>query len=234
LPLWGKKQALTITAKEVRTLLKTILDKGRTPATYNRYLTLIKVIFNRAIEWDVISSNPANYVKPLEENNQRERYLSQTEITRLLLALEHAPFNAANAIKLALFTGQRIGNIRSAKWEDISETYWLIPKTKSGKSHRVPLSPEARDILNSQRAINSTGNYIFPGKCGKSHIVSVQSIWEKVRTQSLLHNRGGFVLKSWRFWVGCFTKRAFIIIWFALPFIGAFWTDLLNCETCLG
>jgi len=167
-------------------LLKTLLDKGRAPATYNRYLALVKVIFNRAIEWKIVSSNPAEYIKLLEENNERERYLDNTEITRLLHALEHAPANSANAIKLALFTGQRIGNILSAKREDISESFWLIPLTKSGKRHRVPLSQEAKDVLSSQGDINAAGNFIFPGRHGKPHIITVQKIWIKVRKQANL------------------------------------------------
>jgi len=187
LPCWGKRQAFSITTKDISMLLKTLLDKGRTPATYNRYLALIKVIFNKAVEWKLISSNPAKHIKPLEENNSREVFLSQAQVSRLLLALNDAPNNAANAIRLALFTGQRIGNVMSAKWEDLSEDFWLIPKTKSGKRHRVPLSPEARGVLTAQHN-NHTNNYIFPGKHGKPHIISVQKIWDKVRKQANLAN----------------------------------------------
>lgn len=186
LPKWATKHVNTITSKDVRSTLRALRDKGRTPATYNRYLTLIKTIFNRAVEWKLLTENPASCIKPLEENNWRERFLSEDEVHRLLAALENVPNNAANAIKLALFTGQRFGNIKAAKWCEISGTLWRIPKTKSGRSHKVPLTTEALMVLEKQHAINCNSEYVFPGKHGKPHLTSVQTMWEKVRKEANL------------------------------------------------
>jgi integrase len=52
--------------------------------------------------------------------------------------------------KLALYTGLRWGKIRSLQWQHV---YWsprphlVVEKTKSGRVRRVPLNPEATDLL---------------------------------------------------------------------------------------
>jgi len=54
------------------------------PATVNRELACLKTIFSKAIKNGKAESNPAQGVKLLKENNERDRILSPEEYTRLL------------------------------------------------------------------------------------------------------------------------------------------------------
>ena len=60
--------------------------RGKTtkPATVNREVTTFKTVFNKAIKNGQAERNPAQRVKQLKENNERDRILSPEEYTRLL------------------------------------------------------------------------------------------------------------------------------------------------------
>jgi len=189
LPKLGKKPLNSITEKDIRAILKKLLDKGRSNATHNRYLALIKVMLNRAIQWGMLEVNPAAHIKPLKENPNRERYLSAGEIRLLLRVLDETPKNAANAIKVMLFTGQRAGNVMSARWSEFDDQgVWTIPLTKSGKIHRVYLSEEAKITLEEQREISGSKEYVFPGRRSNPHITCLEYIWKNIQEKTGLHN----------------------------------------------
>jgi integrase len=187
IPAWKKKPVSAINCKDIRKLIKKLEDKGLKNATLNRYLALIKVMFNRAVEWGVIEKNPAISIKPLKENPHRERYLNKIELNRLFTALGNAPKNAANALKFLLMTGQRAGNVKSIKWSDISDDgLWTIELTKSGKAHRVWLSDDAKNILNDQYSLSGDKKYIFPGKRKDTHLMCLESVWNSIRAEAKL------------------------------------------------
>lgn len=189
-PHWGSKPINAIKTTDVRRLLSALSER-RTPATVNRYRSLIVTIFNRAIEYGALETNPAAPVKPLEENNKRERFLSPSEILAFLQALDNQPGNAANAIRLMLFTGIRKGNVLRMKWDEVNlaEREWLIPKTKSGRSHRVPLNESAVGALESQLRFREAENpYVFPGNKKGTCLTTVHNVWVKVRDEIGLTN----------------------------------------------
>jgi integrase len=80
-----------------------------------------------------------------------------------------------DAVKLALefiiLTAARTGEVRLAEWSEIDfeEKRRIIPgaRMKSGKEHRVPLSPRALEILEAQRGQHP--KLIFPNTKGKAY-----------------------------------------------------------------
>jgi integrase len=90
--------------------------KGRkgTPVRANRCLTLLSKMFNLAIRWKMCDANP---VKGVDRNHEdpRERYLEDEEIERLTAVLDtHPNQQAANVIRLLLYTGCRRGSAPKA------------------------------------------------------------------------------------------------------------------------
>jgi hypothetical protein len=107
-------------------------------------------MFSLSIRWGMRSDNPTQGV---ERNNEerRYRYLSGDELRRLTDALAtHSSQSAANAIRLLLLTGARLGEVLSATWDqfDFEIGTWTKPSShiKQKREHRVPLSV-ARLIL---------------------------------------------------------------------------------------
>lgn len=65
-------------------LLTELRSKGLTNASINRVRALLSVMFNMAINHDLIQVNPVSKVPKFKENNQIERYLNAQEIKRLM------------------------------------------------------------------------------------------------------------------------------------------------------
>jgi integrase len=111
--------------------------------------------------------NPARGIE-LAHEEKRERFLSPAEIRRLVAALtQHSEKISANAIRLLLLTGARRGEVLSARWDqfDLAGGVWLKPSahTKQKRSHRVPLSAPALELLADMRREATDGcPYVFP------------------------------------------------------------------------
>lgn len=61
---------------------------GKTPATVNRDISVLKSLFTTAIEWGQISVNPLAKLKPAKLDNARVRYLNDDEEKCLLAAID--------------------------------------------------------------------------------------------------------------------------------------------------
>jgi integrase len=92
--------------------------------------------------------------------------------------------DAANAIRLLLFTGCRKGEILQARWSDIDleRGIWAKPSahTKQKKTHTVPLSPPAIGVLRSMCPAGDKPEHLFPGR-GRAHRENLKSVWAKIR-----------------------------------------------------
>jgi integrase len=181
-PKIGNRPIDSITTQDIRRLLKSLSDKGLTPATVNRYRALLSVLFQRAIESGCKITNPVSPIKPLPENNARDRFLNEDECRRLIAALDDEPENSARCITMMLATGARRGNVMAMEWADVDldRSIWTIPVTKNGKKLRVPLNDMALSILEEQRKNRELGNpYVFPGLREGKPLTTVQQTWKR-------------------------------------------------------
>ena len=132
----------------------------------NRVFELVRAIFRWAIGRDLLTVDPTfGLAPPIRKEKPRERDLSPDEIRRLWASLDKASASRrrhgsegrvpmtrpmALAIKLALVTGQRIGEVARIAASELTfndvAPLWTIPgdRTKNGQPNRVPLSPESR------------------------------------------------------------------------------------------
>ena len=67
------------------------------------------------------------------------------------------------AVEFVVLTGCRSGEARNATWYEIDGDTWTIPgeRTKTGKSHRVPMSSRALELLNEARELGDGAGLIF-------------------------------------------------------------------------
>jgi integrase len=75
------------------------------------------------------------------------------ELPELMTRLRKAEGSAARALQFLTLTATRASETLLATWDEInlSEKVWIIPgeRMKGGKEHRVPLSPQALELLQS-------------------------------------------------------------------------------------
>jgi integrase len=156
LPFFGDKLLKDITPAQVESYQQKRLNdpSGRTPqtqtkpATVNREVACLKTIFNKAIKDRKAERNPAQGVKLLKENNERNRVLSPEEYARLLV---HCPAHLMPVVKLAYHTGMRQGEILNLTWGqvDLKEGFvWLRPEnTKTNEGRLIPLNQELANMF---------------------------------------------------------------------------------------
>lgn len=188
LPAWAKRKAQDITRRDVREVLQAVHDRGA-PIQSNRTLSLVKSIFNWGIAQDLVESNPCVGIKPLSAENPRDRVLSDLEIRAAWAAFEEIGGLMGSLLKLRLVTAQRGAEVKTMRWRDVDldEGWWTIPKevAKNGKSHRVPLSPLAIEILCQVQETTGSGEWVFPSRTRSGHpIMYLQKAAERVKAKS--------------------------------------------------
>lgn len=154
----------------------------------NRCLALMSKMFNLAELWGMRpdGSNPVRHIEKYKENRV-ERYLSSEELEKLagvLSTLEknhsESPYVVA-AIRLLLFTGARLDEILSLKWEyvNLDQSRINLPDSKTGMKP-VYLNTLAREVLENLPRVD--GNpYVIVGKKEGSHFVGIRKPWYRIR-----------------------------------------------------
>ena len=70
-----------------------------------------------------------------------------------------------------VLTAARSGEVRGATWDelDMDAAIWTVPgdRIKSGREHRVPLSPAALDVLREAVQYRDRSGLVFPSARGK-------------------------------------------------------------------
>ena len=106
------------------------------PYQANRTLGVISKMMNLAEAWGLRPdrSNPCYHVRKYRET-KRERFLTVEELARLGRALDEeqslAP-SAVTAFRLLLYTGARLSEIQTLKWEHIRGDRIHLPDSKTG------------------------------------------------------------------------------------------------------
>ena len=116
---------------------------------------------------------------------KRHRYLTEAELGRLATALAEFPdVTVANAVRLALLTGARRGELLAAKWPTST---WRPgcgsnrrSTTKQKSLHRVALSDVAVRLLAEMRRHSPDAAWVFPARRG-GHRVTLREPWDAIR-----------------------------------------------------
>jgi integrase len=159
-PRFGKRALTDITRADVRGLINELGDRPRTANTVALLLTQLYRYARSELERDV--PNPAADLKPFRESS-RQRVLSDDEIRSFWAGLENPALppgpQVAIALKIALFSCQRIGEIIGARDNelDFEEHVWIVPpcRTKSGRENRVPLTPYLEKLFRQAQALRA-------------------------------------------------------------------------------
>jgi len=149
----------------------------------NRCLALLSKMFNLAELWGwrPEHSNPVRHIEKYKEV-RREHYLSADEFARLGDALAESAEEGSEslfalaAIRLLIFTGARLGEILTLRWEyvDLEQRVLKLPDSKTGRK-LIWLNPPAVEILTAMPRIK--GNpYVIVGEREGTHLVNIQKV----------------------------------------------------------
>jgi integrase len=128
----------------------TILKGIKAPAARNRARSTLSTFFAWAIGEGLCEANPVVGTNKTEENAERSRVLTDSEIATVWLKAGDAN-GYGTILKLLLLTGCRRDEIGGLRWSevDLNARTITLPaeRTKNGQEHVVPLSDLAMSIL---------------------------------------------------------------------------------------
>jgi excisionase family DNA binding protein len=138
------------------------LKLGNSKATVNRYLALMKRMYNLAINEGLASENPVKKVKFYSEaDSVKERILTYVEEKMLMSFAEP---HLKPILVVALNTGMRFSEIMNLEWNHIDFTAKRIrvEKTKSGKVRFININAPLLSELVQLKARAQSSPYLFP------------------------------------------------------------------------
>jgi integrase len=187
-PRFGTKRLNQVTRLQIQSFHAAVKDEGLAPATANHYVKLIRRMFNLAMEWQMVDSNPASRIPMFPEDNKIERYMNDDELSRLLEVLRTDHRRSICLIAMFLLsTGARLNEALSATWDQIDQEkrVWRVPasNSKSKRMRVVPLNDSAMDVINQ---LDTEGKYdhLFINKKREKPYVSISKIWEELRDKA--------------------------------------------------
>lgn len=168
-PAFGEKEPKELIPLDVDRL-RTKLLKQKSPATVRNVLELLRRIVNFGIEKHLCDGLSFR-VKMPTVNNLKTEDLTPDQLTKLLQTIEGAEnIQAANFLKLILFSGLRRGELFRLQWNDIDfdRGFILLRDPKGGSDQRIPLNDSARELL--QRHPRTRSPFVFPGRGGRQRV----------------------------------------------------------------
>jgi integrase len=168
--------------------------KPRRPRA-NRILTVASKMFSlslvpragETLPWrNAVLGNPCKGIEKYPEEG-RERFFSPKELAAISDALDHYPGVAADAVRLIMMTGCRPAEALQARWSEFESEpgFWIKPSshTKQRRVHKLPLNPQAIELLDRLRA-KHRGEWVFPGDRRGEHLAALWHVWHFVRKQA--------------------------------------------------
>ena len=166
---FGKKEPKNIIPLDVdRVRLKML--KTKKPQTVKLTLSLLRRIVNFGYLKRLSDPLPFAIEMP-KVNNLKTEDLTPKQLKTLLAAIDKDDsIQAANLMRLALFTGMRRGELFKLKWKDIDEHrgFILLRDPKGGPDQKIPLNDGARGTLENH--IRTESPFVFPGRGGRQRV----------------------------------------------------------------
>jgi len=139
-PAFGRLRACRLTTDALRSYRRKRLRDGRSDATCNRELSILRTALNLGRKQTPPKVNITPYFPIVRESNARQGFLSDDQYTRLLGTL---PDEIKPIFVTAYFTGVRLGELLAWRWDQVD---WeqgfvtlLASETKSGHTRAVPI-----------------------------------------------------------------------------------------------
>ena len=174
-PELGHIKLQNIKVIDVQRLQNKLLEK-KNPHYVHSIMCNLRTVLNKAIEWSVITSNPALKV-PLPRYEKIEYQILTPE--QLLHLLDVVPVKDQAIIGLAGLAGFRLGEVFGMKWKDIdfknkkiyperqfNKREIKILKTKASRAP-IPLHSQLTLILKEWKLKSRSLTWLFPSKNDK-------------------------------------------------------------------
>ncbi len=162
---FGTRPAESITAPDIERALAAAAEQyGWSPATVNRYRSLMSLTYRLAIRAGKVRENPVRQVARRKENNLRVRFLDPEEEETLRAKIRELCPEREPEFDLALHTGLRRNELWRLRWRDVNFQAGLLTvrEAKNGQARHIPLNMVAEKALLTLSR-QGAGEYVLPG-----------------------------------------------------------------------
>jgi len=178
-PAIGARPVADLSVTDVLDCLRTVERRGALEIV-RELRQKIEAVCAYAIRNDLAKKNPATELTGVftARVRQSRAAMPAAELPEFLNRLESYDGSAITrcAMKLCILTMTRTIETIGACWRefDLGRAAWEIPgeRMKMKRSHLVPLSPQALEVLDELRPISGQGTLVFPGEITRDKPIS--------------------------------------------------------------
>lgn len=189
LPVLGNLPIQDVTALDILSMVEKVQASGKIE-TGHRLKFICGQVFNYAVLNGIVNNNPVSELRgALRPRRPRHMatILEPDRIGELVRAIDgyHGEAHVAIALKMALYTFVRSGELRFAKWSefDVDGGLWRIPaeRMKMKRMHLVPLSRQVQALLKRLQPITGDSELLFPSLRTKTRPISDATLTAALR-----------------------------------------------------
>jgi len=164
------------------------------PATIVKELGLLKTIFNIARkQWKWKIQNPISEIEMPKVNNERVRYLSESENVSLFETLDKVSEKWLKpCVTIAIDTGLRLSNICNLLWSEVnlfSKTITIsAEKMKNKESLGIPFTERACQTFRELQRVRAISDYIFHDNGKRIYPMKLQRAFKQALTLAKIDN----------------------------------------------
>ncbi len=183
-PIWIKKNE---TAKRIRGRIESIFDYAKAMGYF---------VGDNPAEW---KGNLEPILGNLKQESRPHPSLPYEQVAEFIHHLRQKKGISPKALEFAILTACRSGEIFGAKWHEIDfkNKVWIIPKErmKAEKEHRVPLSQQSINLLESIQPYTQSHDFIFPAPRTSEMLsdMSLTTLIKRMHAQKLKENGLGYI-----------------------------------------
>ena len=171
--MFKNKKAREVTPDIVDNFQHGLNHSGLAASSCNHYRTILNLIFNHAIRWELYDRNPVRAVSKFKEPPGRNCVITLEAFQRLLDLCDELQARELRALLIVLaVTTMRKGEVLSRKWEDVrlgaKVPFIHVPVTKNGDPKTIPLPQIVVDALRELPSYKNS-SYLFPSRPTARH-----------------------------------------------------------------
>ena len=168
-------------------LSKTQSTRGKKPlskTTIHHIMSQLRAIINWGVRRRLTTGFRGTTPVPPMPKNMRTEDLTDDQLLRLLNVLDaEEDQDAADVVRLAIYTGARRAEILSLKWDDVdlSRGVWILRDRKDGADTGFPLSIETQELLSRRLSMRTESPYVFPGTGKDGYMKDPRAAFERIK-----------------------------------------------------
>lgn len=188
LPWLGHQPIAELRRDDISAVLQRIVERGSSSQA-GCVLADIRQLLRWALRDGLIDDDPSASLHKndfISGGTVRSRALTPEEVSELARKMTASGLatHIRTAVWLMLATGARIGEVASARWQDIDQNTrtWTVPShlSHSGHAHSIPLSDFALRHLRSADGHRRSPTWVFPSR-DDSEPLSPKALGKQIR-----------------------------------------------------